>query len=140
MLDLYKKLALGRSEFTPSNQIKKFIVESKFYDMEEEDLKTAQQLLLFDTQFQRSYLISTNKRLYLIVDDLRKLRPHLNWSADKNELIKDGRIPIEVEDKSEKSGILNIGNKLTNWLFSRDLFQDKSVNESLEELLGIRHG
>lgn len=139
MFNMYKKLFMERENFVDENLIKKYIVESKYFNPDEEDIKSVGQLLILETDIQKTYLISSNKRLYFIVDDIRRQKPHVNWSIDKSDIIANGHLtaPIEAKRKTSKAGILNIGNKFTNGLYSTDLFTEETLTVRLQELLGV---
>jgi len=121
--------------FRHEERIKKWIENSKNYADEEPN--SAQLLRIFSTSKQRTYLVSTPKRMYCILDDSRKDNPHINWSIARNEVEKDGKVivPISTSDKTDNTGLVDIGPKHKNWLFTKALFRKTSVVDSIAKLI-----
>lgn len=121
--------------FRNEEEIKFHIKESVSY--EGENPSTAKIFKFFSTSKQRTYLVATNKRLYCILDDKRKNTPHLNWSMKKSEIKKDNelRINITTLDKTDKIGLVNIGEKHKRWLYSKNLFKTKGIEASIKDFL-----
>ena len=61
--------------FRTEDNISLSIENSKNY--EGEDTNSANLLLFFTTSKQKTYLVATEKRLYCILDDIRKKTPHV---------------------------------------------------------------
>jgi hypothetical protein len=78
-MELIKTL-LGQLDFSLSQEIAQYIVNSKHFNATKEKPEQAKTLLFFDTQRQRTWLVATPFRLYCILDDVRKPEPHINWS------------------------------------------------------------
>ncbi len=133
---------MGLSELFDSNaffrseaDIRLCIKNSKNYKGEEPS--TARLLTIFSTSKQRTYLVATSERLYCILDDARKDAPHINWSIAKGEILSNGRMLIDIRtrDKTDKTGIVDIGQKHEGWLFTKGLFLKKDLKASVEELI-----
>lgn len=77
------------------------------------------QLLIFKTSDQHTWLIATNKKLFCLLDDenTRKEKKLLMWSIT----LEEARAHIEVKPHKKNSGLLDIGSK-KNWLYSTVLF------------------
>lgn len=121
--------------FRSETEIKEWIKYSKSYDGE--DPQSAELFMFFSTSKQRTYLAATNKRLYCILDDSRKNSPHINWSMSKNDAVDNNGLlfSIKTKDKSKKTGLVDIGEKHKNWLFSKDLFLSTSIEASMEKFI-----
>ena|SRR6266568_4970899 len=132
------ELLAGRSDFASRAFIVEFIRNSKnFRPDDAEDLSRADALLIFSTSKQHTWLVSTNKRLYCILDDIRKDEPHINWSLPKRKLVEGRRFvaPIEVREKSPLSGTVAIGDAGRPWLYTKRLFSTLTVNQAVQNLV-----
>ncbi len=47
----------------------------------------------------------------------------------------DLKLSIKSREKSEKSGYVDIGAKHSNWLYSKKLFQNNDVEDSIRSLI-----
>lgn len=112
----------------------KFIKNSANYI--DDNLDEAEALKIFQTSKQRTWLVSTNRGLYCILDDNRKDKPRVRWSYPKSSILRDDKIYIEINEKnnSEKSGFLSIG-KRKNWLYSKKLFKGSDIKKEIEDLI-----
>lgn len=123
------------NEFRSEGDVKQSIKRSKNY--KGEDPSEAHLLNIFGTSKQRTYLVATPKRLYCILDDTRKDEPHINWSMPKEEILSQEGLKLNVatKDKTNDVGLVDVGSKHTNWLFSKAAFKEKDIKSSIEELL-----
>ncbi|MCH8342956.1 MAG: hypothetical protein IH983_03110 [Planctomycetes bacterium] len=121
--------------FRPEKEIKDWIKHSKNY--QGENPNSVHLLKFFSTSKQRTYLVATPARMYCILDDSRKDNPHINWSIARNELEKDEKVimTISTSDKTENTGLVDIGPKHKNWLFTRSLFLQASIANSIQRLI-----
>lgn len=121
--------------FHSVDDIKNTIKNSKNYN--QEDPKSAQVLNFFSTSKQRTYLVATSERLYCILDDVRKEKPHINWSMPKSDVkgVDGLKLDITSRDKTAKIGLVDIGNKHRKWLYTKDLFPSKEIKASIQEFL-----
>jgi hypothetical protein len=130
-------IVLGRRDFYSKEEIIDFARNSKNYNPEEENIHDAEALMIFQTSNQQTWMVSTNQRLYCILDDIRNDEPNINWSLAK-ERLSDGEqvtIAIKSRDKSEKTGLVDIGPEHKNWLFSKQLFKEQNVDKSIRQLI-----
>jgi hypothetical protein len=129
----------GDRAFLSIDEIKQAITRSKNYELDGTSPALASVLLLFDTRMQRTWLAKTGRRLYCILDDLRKSAPHINWSMAMSEVVKDGKVILEirVHDMSEtgKSGLVDFGPNHKDWIFSTRLFTVRPVEEEIRAFL-----
>ncbi len=121
--------------FRSESEIKKCIRSSKNY--ENEDTSSAKSFLFFSTSKQRTYLVATMERLYCILDDSRKDKPHINWSLPREKVADANGLVFSITSrvKSDKTGLVDIGPQHKNWLFSKKLFQSSSIESSMKEVI-----
>jgi hypothetical protein len=127
----------GRPDFASKSEVIDSVRKSKNFDSTDEDLQHADALLIFSTSKQHTWLVSTDKRLYCVLDDLRKDEPHINWSISRRDLIRDNQVVVSVgsRDKSEFTGLVDIGTAHRDWLYTKRLFSTESVEGSIRKLL-----
>lgn len=126
-----------RTTFESVESIKNFIKNSKNYDSSKESPEKSNSLLIFNTSSQQTWLIATEMRLYCILDDLRKPTLHINWSINRDQIIQNNKIIIDLNtrDKTENTGLLDIGKYHNKWLFSKKLFLRESIITMLKTML-----
>lgn len=132
-----KNFLLGYSDFKPDEEIKAFIVHSKNFDQAIENAKNAQALLIFETRRQHTWLVSTENRLYCVLDDVERGGGHINWSMSKDEIVSGNKINLKLStrEKSHKTGLVDIGEAHTNWLYSKGLFRRGDIIGRINELI-----
>ena len=125
-----------REHFSKADIVSK-IVSSKNYQRELEEGDRPSSLLLFETSKQHTWLVATRRRLYCILDDVRNSEPKVNWSMARSALVENGTLKIDLKsrDKSSTAGMVDIGHKHPNWLFSKKFFTDKKVAEEIRDLV-----
>ena len=121
--------------FRSIDDIKSTIKKSKNYNGE--DPASAEVLKFFSTTKQRTYLVATAHRVYCILDDIRKPSPHVNWSMHKSEIKDDNgvKLPITSRDKTDRIGLVDIGEEHKRWLYTKRLFSSKDIETSITEFL-----
>lgn len=131
--------AVQARDFCTPEEIQQSIKASKNYRLDGSDPAASTPLLFFDTRMQRTWLTKTDRRLYCILDDLRKPGPHINWSMAISEIAKDGKLILEIRahDLSEtgKSGMVDFGPNHRDWLYSTKLFTVRPVEEEIAAFL-----
>lgn len=127
----------GRSDFESKIGIIRFIVNSRNFDLKTEDPGKAEALLLFSTSNQHTWLVATRERLYCILDDLKKDKPHINWSIPKRKLVSDQHVSINLRsrDHSQYSGLIDVGDEHPDWLYTKRLFVDNDVKNQIISLI-----
>ena len=131
------KLFLGYRDFMSKSEITSFISKSKHFDAQKEDSKDAGTLLIFQTSKQQTWLVSTNERLYCILDDIRKSNLHINWSMSKAMIVTGDAVTLKVEtrDKTDKTGFVSISPKHKDWLYTKRLFENTKIENSIHNLV-----
>ena len=134
------KFLLGRRNLFSEEEIIAWVKNSKRYDPAKENLEEANTLLIFQTGIQQTWLVATNARLYNILDDVRKDTPHINWSIPQRRFQGPNALQIEARSYKERTGLVDFGDRHRNWLYSTDLFEKKSIEESIVDLFGLAAG
>lgn len=132
------EFALGYRSFNDKDAIINFISNSKYYNEKDESPTESDALLIFKTSKQQTWLVASAKRLYIILDDIRKDQPNINRSFSKNHLIDNNHkvsASIEEKQKSDKTGVLMIEGMKKGYLFSRMLFSYESIIKKVTGLL-----
>ena len=119
---------LGHRDFIKKEKIKEGITNSISYSSSE-NIQDAKTLLLLETSKQKTWLVSTNKRLYCILDDTRKDKLNINWSMDKSEIISNGgQIILNLkidENYSNEYGNVWFNDSKKGWFYSKKFFSSK---------------
>lgn len=97
--DLYS----GQRPFSNDKEIISTVKRSKYFNADEENLSRAKKIQLLDTSRQRTYLISTGKRIYKVLDDRRSDRPKLTWSRTIDKVFMGGQLKATLESRNERS-------------------------------------
>ncbi len=128
---------LGRREFKTSSEIAHHITTSKNFRPEEENPTDAHTLLFFETSKQHTWLVATPKRLYCILDDVRKPRPHINWSMSRRKVLEGTKLEVDLKTapKTQKTGLIDFGPHHRRWLFSKSLFEGESIEEAVRAFI-----
>lgn len=128
--------------FLEANEITQSITTSKNYSLDGTDPKEASALLFFQTRKQQTWLVRTGKRLYCILDDIRKPAPHINWSMSMGDVVNKAKNALKIEigvrersNISRSAGLLDIGNSHRDWLYSKKLFASESPKARVERFL-----
>ena len=126
-----------REDFEPYEGIVRSISNSKNFNAETENPADADALLIFSTAKQQAWLVATSDRLYGVVDDLRKEKPRINWSMSKRKLVSGETVSAKLisRDKNERSGLVDIGDGCTNWLYTKRLFVDDHIKNQVRSLI-----
>lgn len=114
-----KKVTFGAKGFLSPEEIKQVIGE--MIDANEGVRNT---LLIFKTTTQQTWLVSTSKRLFCLLDEdeTRNNGELIMWQMP----IKDSRKNIQTDPHKKYSGLVSIGER-KNWLYSTSLFPDPSI-------------
>jgi hypothetical protein len=135
--------ALGYREFWSGDQVRSLVahhtddVAAKLYPSShrpaaKRDPRDIRLLLLFSTPTQRSWLAVDRFAVYCVLDDLRKEEPRVQWLAKRTDAH-----PVRANyGQSPTSGILHLGTHGRDWLYSKDLFQDRDVVDAVRQFIG----
>ena len=131
-----KKFFLGRGYFKTADEVIDIVAQSDNFDSSNETKVKTDALLIFQTLKQQTWLVSSTKRLYCVLDDIDKGFTKIQWSIPSHELCLNGKIiaNISTQDKTRETGLLNL-NERKNWLFSKKLFTLYGVESSIRDLI-----
>jgi hypothetical protein len=122
---------LGFRPFATPEEIKEQVSRLGRHDTDE-DFKSARTLLILSTSKQQTWLIATNKNLYLVLDDIRKDDPKVQWSVD----IKEAKsTKIEAHDYKKQSGLIDLGPKHQYWLYTKRFFQNEDIVNAIRRFI-----
>ena len=126
-----------REGFESHGGIVRSISNSKNFNPQTENPGDADALLIFSTPKQQAWLVATSERLYGVVDDLRKEKPRINWSISKRRLVSGESISAKLisRDKNELTGLIDIGETCTNWLYTKRLFVSDHIKNQVRSLI-----
>ncbi len=127
----------GRDVLSTAQEISSFVGRSRAFDAASEDLAKAEVLLLFRTPRQQTWLVTTERRLYCVLDDKAKSQPELRWTLAKADLLDGGSLKLQIEprDHSERVGLISFGSRHKDWYFSKDLFSGLQVRDAISDLI-----
>lgn len=120
------KEKIGKTiDFYSNHDIIEFIKNRKDYS-NKENLNQAEALKIFSTQEQQTWLVSTNERLYIIVDE--KSKPlDIRREMDKGELFTNNKLSIQIEPFIEDNkNFIHIGS-FQHWHYSKKLILRKQI-------------
>jgi hypothetical protein len=125
-----------KRDFYSQLHIIDFVKNSEHYNPSKEKLNEAKALNIFQTSKQKTWLVSTNERMYFILDDTTKDKPQVRRSIPKRELIDGNKVSIDIKTKkhTEKSGKVDIGPRI-DWIYSKKLFDKLTIEESIKNLI-----
>jgi len=131
-----RKFFLGTDEFKSPEEIVELIRTSAECDSQQEDIASAEALLIFQTSKQQTWLVATRSRLYCVIDDLNKSFTRVQWAISADTLVAGDTLAVEITTRSRsgRTGLLNIGPR-RNWLFSKKLFPLEGPETKVKELI-----
>lgn len=119
---------LGRRTFCSDHEIIEQIRRSKNY---RDDLAegSAHALLIFDTTNQHTWMVCSTMRLYIVLDDIRKSEPRIQWTTKQ--------IPpkVSLDTRSERTGVVRLNDRPRGWLYSKRLFATTPIETQIENLV-----
>ena len=118
---------LGYRDFHKRNEIIEFI-KNKFNPTDKEKIESSEEIILFRTSRQQTWLIVSNTTVYCILDDKEKKSILFKWKMNKEELIDsvgNFNLNISTGDYKGNTGTINFGEQHKDWLYSKKLFQNE---------------
>lgn len=116
---------LGYRDFVSARKVKEAIKKSKNY--KDENIDLAELFFFFETSRQRTWMVSSSLRLYIILDDVRKEGLKVSQSIGKNEIIQGNKVVLSLKfqpDYKRLYGKVHLGNATKGWLYSKSIFSD----------------
>lgn len=113
---------LGYRDFSTQKQIRETIKSSVNYRGEDVDL--AELFFFFETRKQRVWFVATDRRIYLIIDDVRKDFLKVNMSYKLGLIYSDGKLNINIDPhlKTLLYGKIYFKDSKRGWLYSKKLY------------------
>ena len=134
---------LGYRTLSSEREIRHSIERSRGYDSSRESPDDARSLLIFETSKQHTWLVATRDRLYFVLDDVRRPAPRIARSVCGSELKtrSDGRIAVDTQPKSVRTGLVDVGLRRRGWLYTKALFpSSRPVEHAIDDLLTVVDG
>lgn len=128
---------LGYRDFSSQRQIRETIKTSLNYS--NEDIDIAELFYFFATKKQRTWFVATNKKGYIILDDVRKEGLKVNRSYNIASLYSSDKLKIRI-DSSYKTmfGRLIFPSSTRGWLYSKNLYpSNKDLSNKLKSIIKI---
>ena len=134
------EILLGGRPFFSESEIVHAVDKSAFFDPEKEDLSKADLLRIFKTSTQQSWLVFTNEKMYFVLDDMNDRAPDVRWTKYKDRIVQDDHVilDLKLEDKTEKTGRVNIGQMKKGFLYSKRFFEGLGINARIYDLI-VKH-
>ncbi len=131
-----QNIFLGYRELATTQEIIDYVAGTELFDGESEDKESTATMLIFDTSKQRTWLLATSARMYCVLDDIRKTAPRLQWTMDRDELVKDGEVIASIgsREKSARTGKLDIGSH-RGWLYTKCMFATAGIVDQVRNLI-----
>ncbi len=136
LADLYS----GLRPFSSDEEIVMAVKSSKYFDEKEEDLTKVRKIQLLDTSKQRTFLISTGKRIYKVLDDRRSNAPKVTWSRRIDKVFEGRELKAKLVPRSDRSYNLIFDaspNRLN--LITKKLFANIDFNDAISKLI-VKNG
>ena len=115
------KNILGYRDFSTQNTIRKAIKTSINYSGE--DIYATEIFNFFETSQQKTWCVVSPKRLYVILDDIRKEGLRVNKSYRIRSLLDENELNIRVDpDYRRTYGRIFFADTKRGWLYSKSLF------------------
>ncbi|ROO76018.1 hypothetical protein EDB69_0694 [Vibrio crassostreae] len=124
--------------FRSNNEINKAICRFNRNQPDlDQDHSKVRLLNIFKTSKQRTYLAVKGNFVYCVLDDARESKPKVMWVAPKKTLINNGKlVKLNLRDKTENTGIIDLGKQHKDWLYSKKLFKNSSIEKELKKTIG----
>ena len=125
-MSFFNKL-LGFRDFSKLGEIKDFISSNYTLD-QDESITNAQELIIFETSRQKTWLIVTSKKMFCVLDDVDKDTFEVRWHLTKDKLVSDNKVILDIKidhDYKENTGLVDFGQNHREWLYSKKLFPTK---------------
>jgi hypothetical protein len=134
-MDLNRFL-FGRGSFKSAEEIIGLVARHDSFDRTREDAASAGALVIFQTSKQQTWLIATRAHLYCVLDDLNKAFTRVQWTMPAETIVASGNVivPISTLDKTEKTGLLTIGDR-RRWLYTKRLFAPEGIEARIRSLI-----
>ena len=115
------KNILGNRDFSSQRKIRDTVKTSVNYD--DENIDIAELFYFFSTQRQRTWFVATDKKAYIILDDVRKESVKVNRSYNIKNLYSGTKLNIKIDTSyKNKYGRIFFQSSTRGWLYSKNLY------------------
>lgn len=121
---LFFNKLLGFRDFSKLEEIKDYI-SANFSIEQDENIAKAQELIIFETSRQKTWLLVTENKIFCILDDIDKDSFDVRWHLTKDKLVEDNKVILDIRINSDykaNTGLVDFGQNHKNWLYSKKLF------------------
>jgi hypothetical protein len=133
---------LGEGGFKTEDEIKQIVQSLPNVNHEGESTAEAQTMVIFKTSKQQTWLVTTNLRLYCVLDDVDRKFTNVQWWMNKDKLIDpSGNVAAQIgaRERSTNSGLLDIGER-RGWLYSKQLFANEPITNQVARAIKDKMG
>lgn len=133
------KNILGYRDYSSQRKIRETIKSSVNY--RGENIESSELVCLFETSKQRTWFVATEKRVYLILDDIRKDIVKVNKSYRFNTIYSNEKLVIKIDSNYKTlTGRIYFKDSTRGWLYSKSLFPNKidlhnTINTIMKRLI-----
>lgn len=101
-----------------------------------EEFMRSEQLLIFDTSTQHTWLLATNAALYCVVDNRRQAHARKLWRIARSDIERDGNFILTMGEAelTDRDSYLIIGEQRPR-KFTKRLFETLSIKLSILNML-----
>lgn len=130
------KILLGYRDFAALQDLRRRIANE-----ESNTIENVNEMLLFESNVQKTWLICTNHALYCALDDIRRDESTIRWKLSKSSIVRGNTIFLNLSIKDDwkkptKYGRIDFGSKHKDWLYSKSLYSRPVILQSIfQELI-----
>lgn len=102
-----------------------------------ENIDYSKGLIFFKSKRQQTWLITSNTKVYCVLDDIVSDMFEIKWAIGKKELWDGQNLKIEIiPNYKENTGLISFGNNHKNWLYSKNLFiNEDELRDAIKNLI-----
>ena len=129
------KNLLGHRDYYTQRNIRDTIKTSVNYSGEDVDL--AELFYFFETSKQKTWLVATEKRVYIILDDIRKENVKVNKSYRIERVFSNSKLNIIIDPNYKTLfGRIFFLKATRGWLYSKKLYPSvEELNTKIESII-----
>lgn len=125
------KILLGYRDFSTIEALRIRIAND-----EKNTIENVHEMLLFNSNVQKTWLICTDHALYCALDDIRLDESTIKWKLSKSSIINSNTMFLSLIIKNDlrqpmKYGRVDFGTYHKNWLYSKSLFSTPEYLQSM---------
>jgi len=131
----FREFYFGERSKADKSQIIESVKNSNSYNKSGiEEISNAEAILLRESKYQNSWLVRTNKRIYKVLDDIRKEGTTINWSRSIEKFNKSQN--VNVMDYKPNTGKIVFKHKLDKeYRYSKKLFSNMNIENAIDNFV-----